>query len=571
LETLNSAGYDDLEFFLPSASPGTEMDLEFRFSLYPWSVNGEEIILPYEVKYVDPVTGWEVTEYRAPVYNQETAFLMYSSLVVCSPCVPLMTYIISIERAVEGDIYQLIKNLIYHYNWPLDKNINDWEARHPAPARKPKMEIRYEKEYLSLLDEESRKMEVYIKVKNCHGDYVYDKNFGQPVYFLNRMERFEYKDGGKCTTGPEWGLFSTVYTNSEYEAIGEYRVIKGVEPTIEKPRFKTCGIGNKSLIEHEGEIIVLGLELKVEAERKTIFTGEKTSIQIDLHEIDPEGTEILSCAGKEVDVKITGLVDGTVSHGSGKITLNEVGIGFIDYEAGENDKQIKVSAAFRPPGYPEEVTGEAVITVKKTDGDFNGTIMYERQVHWKDESEDPSGKTFKSVDLVENATIHVAARYLRTIRDSDGLRELYEAKPLAGNFSVTMKKTVILTDNKGHWTKNVDAWQGDEMMKPESGSNILLTIEPQKKSYRLQIAVYFPSIKGTTEISSSRGVNMEMEAADVWRCIATFEVDGSSDGNIVIGHWSQPAIGILAVSGISGLYPGTTWNWTLGRTKNNNR
>jgi len=257
-----------------------------------------------------------------------------------------------------------------------------WESEHLAPAREPKMEIRYEKEYLSLLDEESRKMEVYIKVKNCRGVYVYTEYNGQPVYFLKEMERLEYKDGKKCNFGPDCDKFSTVYTNSEYEAIGEYKVIKGLEPTEEKPRFKTCGIGNNSLIEHEGEIIVLGLKLEVEPDRNTIHNGEQTSIQIDLHEIDPEGTEILSCAGKEVEVKVTGLVDGSVTHKSGKITLNEVGVAFIDYKAGQQDQQIKISATFTPPGYPEEVKGEATINVKPLEyeatltlrGSFTNTV-----------------------------------------------------------------------------------------------------------------------------------------------------------------------------------------------------
>jgi len=374
LEALNSAGYEDLEFFRSAPGASEDMDMEFRFSLYPWSIDGEEIIPPYEVKYVDPVTGWEVTEYRAPVYNQESAFLMYSSLVICSPCLPLMTYIISIEKATATDIYQLIKDLIYHYNFPLDRTISRWESKHPAPARKPQMEIRYQKEYLSLLDEQSRKMEVYVKVKNCHGEYVYDKFHGQPVYFLKEMERLEFKNTDKCIDGPPWGIFATVYTNQDYEAIGEYNVIKGLEPSLEKLRYKTCGIGNNSLIEVEGEIKVLGLKLEVEPDRKVIHNGEQTSIQIDLHELDPDGTEILSCAGKEVYVKVTGIVDGKVSHESGMITLNEVGVAFIDYKAGQKDKQIKITATFTPPKYPEELKAEATITVKQFEYDATLTI-----------------------------------------------------------------------------------------------------------------------------------------------------------------------------------------------------
>jgi len=376
LTELNSAGYRDLEFFLAKSNPNADMDLQFRFSIGPWTVDKDEIIPPYEVKFTDPVTGWEVTEYRAPVWSQQIAFRMTSALVVCSPCVPSMSYIISMQNAVEVNVYQLIKNLIHHYNWPLDQTIDKWETKHPAPAREPQMEIRYQKEFLSVLDEESRKTEVYIKVKNCHGQYVYDKFNGQPVYFLKEMERLEYKDdpGDRCQLGPDWGVFSTVFTSEDLGAIGQYKVKKGIEPTIEKPRFKTCGIGNHSLIEVEGEIKVLGLELQVEPERNKIHNGEQTSIQIDLHEKDPDGNEYLSCSGKEVEVKVTGLVDGTISHKSGKMILNEVGVAFIDYKAGQKDKQIRISATFTPPGYPEEVKGEATINVKPLDYEATLTI-----------------------------------------------------------------------------------------------------------------------------------------------------------------------------------------------------
>jgi hypothetical protein len=572
LETLSSAGYNNLEFFRTTPDSDEDMDMEFRFSLYPWTVDGEEKIPAYEVKYVDPVTGWEVTEYRAPVYDPQLAFLMYSSLVVCSPCVPLMTYIISIEKAIETNIYQLIKNLIYHYNFPLDLTIHNWEAKHPAPARKPQMEIRYQKEYLSLLDEETRKMEVYIKVKNCYGKYVYDKFHGQPVYFLKEMERLEYKDdpGNRCQVGFDWGIFSTVFTSEDFGAIGQYKVKKGIDPSIEKARFKTCGIGKNSLIEVEGEIKVLGLELEVDPDRSTVNVGEKTSIQIDLHEIDPDGTEILSCEGREVDVQVTGVVDGTISHESGKITLDEGGVAFIDYEAGENDRKIRINASFTPPGYPETVTGEATITVRKDEGDFNGTIMYERQVHWEDEAKSTYSTIFKKVDVVENASINVAAKYLRTITDTQGKSELFEAKPLSGNFSASVTKVTVVTDHHGDWTKTVETWQGDKMMDPESFSNILLTVEPQKKNYILQAEIRFPGIEGDTEYTTSGGAHWTTDT-EPWGLNASFEYEGQTDGNSVNGHWSQPATGPILVLPSSGFIPGATWNWSMSRAKKSNK
>ena len=404
LEELNKAGYGDLEFFSPKTNTGNDIDLKFLYDLYLWSVDKDNPENKYANTYIKDNVLYST--------NQQMVFMIRSQLEIFSSCYcgPSRNYILSNRETYSVTIYQAVKNLV-SLNWPMDRMIWQWESEHLAPAREPKMEIRYEKEYLSLLDEESRKMEVYIKVKNCRGVYVYTEDNGQPVYFLKEMERLEYKDGKKCNIGPDCDKFSTVYTNSEYEAIGEYKVIKGLEATKEKPRFKTCGIGNNSIIEHEGEIIVLGLKLEVEPDRNTIHNGEQTSIQIDLHELDPDGTEILSCSGKEVDVKVTGLVDGTISHKSGKITLNEVGVAFIDYKAGKQDKQIKISATFTPPGYPEEVKGEATINVKPMEYEATLTIKgsYTNTQYSSYSKEDENGTQRGNSDLKE---IQAASFYI---------------------------------------------------------------------------------------------------------------------------------------------------------------
>lgn len=197
-------------------------------------------------------------------------------------------------------------------------------------------------------------------------------------------------------------------------------------------------------------------------------------------------------------------------------------------------------------------------------GTFKGTISYQRSVHWKDESTQPSGKTFISVDLTESATVFVTARHLRNVKDSSGVSGLYEARPLAGRYSVSMTKTTVITDNKGHWTKSVDTWQGSGWMRPEDERNLLLTIEPRQKKYTIQSAILFPPVQGTTEISTSRGVKTTMPA-EPWAINASFNVDGSTEGASVRGNWSQPATGNTAVTSAAGLLPGSTWNWSLSR------
>ena len=365
VEELNNAGYNDLDFFAAKSSPGIDIDILFAYDIILWSVNKDNP----DNKYADAYFKDGVLYFD----NQKTVFRIRSQVDIISNCVPTMSSPIINEESISDDIFQCVKNVV-GLNWPLDRQIWYWESKHLAPARKPQMEVRYEKEYLSLLDEESRKTEVYIKVKNCRGQYVYNQFHSQPVYFLKETDRLQSRTSNKCDDGPPWGPFITIFTNAEFEAICQYSVKTGLNPSLENLRFKTCGIGTKSMIQIEGEIKVLGLELEVEPDRKVIHNGEQTSIQIDLHELDPDGTEILSCAGKEVDVKVTGLVDGKVSHESGMITLNEAGVASIDYKAGQKDRQIKITATFAPPKYPEELKAEATITVKQFEYDATLTI-----------------------------------------------------------------------------------------------------------------------------------------------------------------------------------------------------
>ena len=229
VEELNNAGSSDLTFFSSSLNPEQEIDLFFYWSLKLWSVNKDHPDNKYANSYIkDGILN---------LTNQKIVFLMRSQINILSPCVPNYESILSIETTYEENIYQLTKNLV-GMNSPLDRQIWDWESQHLAPAREPQMEVRYEKEYLSLLDEESRKTEIYIKVKNCRDQYVYNQFHSQPVYFLKETDRLQSRNSNKCDDGPPWGPFITIFTNAEFEAICAYSVKKGLNPSIEKLRFQ---------------------------------------------------------------------------------------------------------------------------------------------------------------------------------------------------------------------------------------------------------------------------------------------------------------------------------------------
>ena len=362
VEELSNAGYTDLNFFAAKSNPGTDRDILFAYDIILWRVNKDNP----DNKYADAYFKDGVLYFD----NQKIVFRVRTQVDIISNCIPIMTSPIINEEWISDDIFLCVKNVVAK-NWPLDRQIWYWESQHLAPARNPKMFVYFEKDYLSLLDQDSRRMNVTIKVKNCRDQYVYNQFHSQPVYFEKETEHLHSKSSIKCTDGPDRAGCRTILTNKDYEAICEYSIKNGLEPAREMVHFFTCGIGS-AFVSADHEIIIRGLELMVEPWRNTIHNGEKTTISIDLHEIDPDGFKY-PAVDQEVEIKVTRIVDGTLSP-EGKVTTDEMGVAWLDYRAGQEDKQIKITATFTPPGYSEKVTADATITVKPLEYDATLTL-----------------------------------------------------------------------------------------------------------------------------------------------------------------------------------------------------
>ena len=155
-------------------------------------------------------------------------------------------------------------------------------------------------------------------------------------------------------------------------------------------------------------------KLLVEPYRQIIYNNEQTTITIDLHEIDSAGQKIQGFR-QEVLVDITGVVDGIVTPGSGKIILDDIGVAWIEYKAGENDKQIKIAATFSPPGYPKDVKDEATITVKPLEYDATLTVTgsYKEIERNSYNTENSGGVEDGTYDMQENrkASFYVPLKF----------------------------------------------------------------------------------------------------------------------------------------------------------------
>lgn len=136
--------------------------------------------------------------------------------------------------------------------------------------------------------------------------------------------------------------------------------------------FKELNVSEGSVSFMEQQDTVVTWEILVEPYRRVIYSGEQTTVTIDLHGFDSAGQKIQGFR-QDVLVEINGVIDGTVSPGSGKIILDQIGIGWIEYKAGEKDKLIRITAIWES-GTGHIFRDEATITVKPLEYEATLTV-----------------------------------------------------------------------------------------------------------------------------------------------------------------------------------------------------
>jgi len=266
------------------------------------------------------------------------------------------------------DISQTIEcNIAAHGD--IGKRIMQYEKSHRVPPRGPEMEVSLDRDYISPLKEE-RKLKIKIDVKNCKGEPVYDHDHGQLVVLPKKTERGELK----CTNGfpegcKETSNLLTLIIQTPKGASATYTLKKGMTAEEDPIKILTCGIDKK--VVKETKIQIHGLEIKVKPAKKEIFPGEETKITVELSEVDVKGAK-QPVAGKRIQLKISGLIDGHV-YPPGDATTDQNGEAILTYEAGNKDKKVIIKAKFQPNDYPEYVQDESTITVAHYKGQLEMT------------------------------------------------------------------------------------------------------------------------------------------------------------------------------------------------------
>lgn len=390
----------ELEFIYLPGNPGADYDYLFT-SLIALTGGGEDVIVVPEYSII---TGDDDVFVVPPVYGSEyTEFKVWSSLIVNSHCFPNRRYVLGVEKGNSQDIYRAILSSVSSFGGRgLAYLLYERENQRPVPPREPNIETWIDEAYLSPLDTQTRKVKIYEKVLSCNWQPAFYLSYhSQPVRFPEKTDRGKIEPKENCKLEYSDGENQYILVNEQGNAVGEYTLQRGLEPKIEKITLSTCPLGNKPNIEKEVEIIIRGLELLVEPWRTVIHNGEKTTISVDLHETDPDGFKF-PAADQEIEIKVTGLVDGSVSP-TGRVTTDEMGVAWIDYKAGKEDRQIKITATFTPPGYSEKVTADATITIKPLEYDATLTIKgsYKKTEKSNSETKNSWGDNETNLELTD--------------------------------------------------------------------------------------------------------------------------------------------------------------------------
>lgn len=365
--------------------------------------------------------------------NEYTGYFVIASLIANANCVPNRNWVLAAEEGKDRKLKQAMKNMASQF-WPMERNIISYEKDHPSAPRDPELKVKIKEAYISPLDKESRKTKVNAEVYDCRGQLVCDQQgHGQPVYYQDQIERLDLKIG-HCEGGYHVADFMVIITYKNCNNEGEYILEKGVEAEKKNILFKTCQLGGP-LVEVEEELIIRGLEIDVKPNRKELKPDERTKIIITFNETDPDGSKY-PVEGKDLDVKITGLENGTLKAENGYTTNNE-GQVVLNYKAGSNDERILVTASYQPEDYPDKAEGKGAVIVKPAEYEAKLTIRKTYDKTLNTDQQDSKGEERYKRNLIENieasATIYLK---LTDVADMPLFNQTWEYyKPVSVNIT----------------------------------------------------------------------------------------------------------------------------------------
>ncbi|MCK5124626.1 MAG: hypothetical protein KAR42_00075 [candidate division Zixibacteria bacterium] len=331
---------------------GTDCDYHFRYSILNYPVLDDRLL--------DSLGNGPRIEI--------TGYLLLSCIATERACIGYKPHLVLCNgAAINADrvIFKAIKSNIAYYG-DFEPRLERYEKRFPAPARGPKINKSFNRDYVSPLEDETE-LSIRVQVTNCKGEPVFEKHHReQKVLYQRKTKRgeltedrnynyYELLDDKLCT-----GDYIVMGIYQPKGVAAKYMLQKGIEASLDSVEIKTCGRDKDDV--DTAEVKIMGLELNVTARQKEIDSGDKTKIDISFNRVDTEGAKI-PIAGKTVQLNIWGLVDGTVSQ-SKEVVTDERGRATLTYTAGMNDEEVTFEAKYQPKGFIETVRGKARVIVQ---------------------------------------------------------------------------------------------------------------------------------------------------------------------------------------------------------------
>lgn len=469
----------DIEFIYLSGSPNADYDYLFK-SLIALSGGGDDVVVkPGETI----IVGDDIFEVP-PLYGSEyTVYKVWSSLIMNSNCFPSRRYILAIESGESEDIRRAILSSISGFGRGINFMLYERENQRPVPPRDPSVVTSHTLDYLSPLDEDTRKMKIYENVLSCQGVPAYYLAYhSQPVRFPSKTDRGKIEPVEGCKLEYSDSEIQYILVNQNGDAVGEYTLQKGITPLKETLTLSTCPLGNKPDIEREVEVIIRGLELKVDPERSQVAAGEEVIIRVDLHETDPDGGTY-PASGREIELNIEGLADGSVSP-SDKVSTDDNGEAKLIYRAGREDRKIKVTGTFTPTGYPEKVKGEAEIEVREPH--WEGLIsMTESMQAGEKESLLAALTPGGEYDISKNWKVKVT---FKPVESATGFLSYTVEKAVLLSFNETTEQTMFRMEREGRVIEGQSSQKAEDKGRTLSSSecDLRLIIDTKSGKYWLK-------------------------------------------------------------------------------------
>ena len=422
----------------------------------------------YYFKYIFSLIGaGQDIEVAGLLHSEYTAYWMSSTLAQNSAC-GNQNYILNVEITRDNrDINKTIeRNISAHGN--IGNRIKEREESHAVPPRGPEMIASQDREYVSPLEEE-KELKIKIDVSNCKGEPVYDRYHGQWVYLPRYTERGEIRP----TKGFPQELLVTdnqviLIIVRPVGASATYSLKKGIKASQDPAEIKTCGLDREAV--NETKIQIHGLELRVKPKKKSVSPGENTDIIISFNEVDTKNKKY-PVPGKELEIKVTGIVDGNISSKGNYIT-DEHGDVVLTYKAGDNDKRIKITAKYQPKDYPEFVQDESTITVAHYESQATVTMT-------------EKGK-FTTEDGVEttSATLNVVLKFTHTEVDDD--LEFVECYDLVSWNVNNAFATITVKDKQGTHNYETHKVKKEELEDEEKTDQLLIFFDKNGKAKSIE-------------------------------------------------------------------------------------